>query len=107
MVEGTVGVVSNFILAALRNRRFLSLAELNEAIAERLYEFNHKPFQKKDGSRALSFEEEKSFLLPLPPRPFELATWKIATVAPSYAPPKVSNFWGAYHIHQYGSCCTT
>ena len=84
MVEGTVGVVSNYILAALRNRRFLSLAELNEAIGERLYEFNHKPFQKKDGSRALAFEEERPFLLPLPPRPFELATWKIATVAPNY-----------------------
>ena len=79
MVEGTVGVICNFILAALRNRRFLSLADLNEAIGERLYEFNHKPFQKKDGSRALAFEEEKPFLLPLPPRPFELATWKIAT----------------------------
>ena len=84
MVEGTVGVVSNFILAALRNRRFLSLTELNEAIAERLHEFNHKPFQKKDGSRAIAFEEEKPFLLPLPPRPFELAVWKIATVAPNY-----------------------
>ena len=84
MVEGTVGVVSNFILAALRNRRFLSLTELNKAIQERLFEFNHKPFQKKDGSRALAFEEEKPFLLPLPPRPFELATWKIATVAPNY-----------------------
>lgn len=84
MVEGTVGVVSNFILAALRNRRFLSLTELNKAIQERLYEFNHKPFQKKDGSRALAFEEERPFLLPLPSRPFELATWKIATVAPNY-----------------------
>lgn len=56
-VEGTVGVLSTFILAALRNRRFLSLAELNEAISERLYEFNHKPFQKRDGSRDIAFEE--------------------------------------------------
>ena len=31
-VEGTVGIISTFILAALRNRRFLSLTELNEAI---------------------------------------------------------------------------
>ena len=36
MVEGTVGVISTFILAALRNRQFLSLNELNEAITERL-----------------------------------------------------------------------
>ena len=84
MVEGTVGVISTFILAALRNRQFLSLNELNEAITERLYSFNHKPFQKRDGSRASAFEEEKAFLLPLPTRPFELSEWKIATVAPNY-----------------------
>lgn len=83
-VEGTVGVISNFILGALRNRQFLSLAELNKAIFERLEAFNHKPFQKKDGSRASVFEEEKPFLLPLPKRPFELSEWKIATVAPNY-----------------------
>lgn len=84
MVEGTVGVISNFILGALRNRQFLSLGELNETISERLYLFNHKPFQKKDGSRASEFDEEKPFLLPLPKRQFELAEWKIATVAPNY-----------------------
>lgn len=83
-VEGTVGVISTFILAALRNRRFLSLSELNEAIFERLYEFNYKPFQKRDGSRAIAFKEEKSFLMPLPPTPFELSTWKIATAALNY-----------------------
>lgn len=83
-VEGTVGVISTFILAALRNRRFLSLAELNKAIPERLYEFNHKSFQKRDGSRAIAFKEEKAFLMPLPPTPFELSTWRIATVAPNY-----------------------
>lgn len=83
-VEGTVGVISTFILAALRNRRFLPLAELNEAISERLYEFNPKSFQKRDGSRTIAFKEEKAFLMPLPPTPFELSTWKIATVAPNY-----------------------
>jgi len=83
-VEGTVGIVSTFILAALRNQQFLSLRELNEAVWDRLYEFNHKPFQKKNGSRASAFEEEKLFLLPLPGHPFELATWKIATVQYNY-----------------------
>ena len=65
-VESTVGVISTFILVALRNQRFLSPDELNRAIQERLYEFNHKPFQKKDGNRASEFEEEKPFLLSLP-----------------------------------------
>jgi len=84
MVEGTVGVVSTFILAAIRNEHFLSLSELNTAIRERLRTFNHKPFQKRDGSRASAFEEEKPFLLSLPSRPFELATWYIATVGPFF-----------------------
>lgn len=83
-VEGSVGVVSTWVIAALRNRQFFSLAELNEAISEKLYEFNHKPFQKKEGSRATAFKEEKPFLLPLPAVPFELAMWKIATVQYNY-----------------------
>ena len=41
MVEGTVGVVSTFILAAIRNEQFLSLQELNSAISERLNAFNN------------------------------------------------------------------
>jgi len=83
-VEGSVGIISTWILAALRNQQFLSLGELNEAIKTKLYEFNNKPFQKKDGSRATVFSEEKAFLLPLPKREFELATWKVATVAYNY-----------------------
>ena len=84
LVERTVGIVTDYILGALRNRQFLSLAELNGAISERLSSLNHKPYQKKDGCRASDFEEEKPFLRPLPERPFELAEWKIATVGPNY-----------------------
>ena len=83
-VEGTVGVISTFILATLRNGQFLSLQELNNAVWERLHVFNHKPFQKKDGSRAESFDEERMFLIPLPQHPFELAVWKIAAVQYNY-----------------------
>lgn len=83
-VEGTVGIISTFILAALRNRQFLSLSELNAAVWERLEAFNNKPFQKKNGSRAILFAEEKPFLRPLPSHPFELAVWKKATVGPNY-----------------------
>jgi transposase len=82
--EGAVGNVSNFVLAAVRNRRFLSLPELNAAIRERLHLFNHKPFQKKEGSRASIHAEEKDFLLPLPKSTFELAEWKTATVQFNY-----------------------
>ncbi len=83
-VEGSVGIISTWILAAIRNQQFLSLRELNTAIKEKLYVFNNKPFQKKDGSRAALFAEETPFLLPLPLRAFELATWKISTVQYNY-----------------------
>lgn len=83
-VEGSVGVVTTWILAALRNQQFLSLRELNKAIQDKLYAFNHKAFQKKEGSRADAFEEERVFLLPLPSTPFELSSWKVATVQYNY-----------------------
>lgn len=83
-VEGSVGVVSTWILAALRNRQFLSLTELNQAIRVKLEEFNRRPFQKREGSRASCFLEEKLFLLPLPAQPFELSVWKVATVQYNY-----------------------
>lgn len=83
-VESAVGNVSTWILAALRNQQFFSIRELNEAILEKLYEFNHRPFQKREGSRASVFEEERPFLLPLPKTPFELAEWKVATVQYNY-----------------------
>ena len=59
MVEGTVGVISTFILAALRNNTFLSIRELNDAISERLYAFNHKPFQKRDAAVLLHLRKKK------------------------------------------------
>ena len=83
-VEGTVGIISTYIIAALRNRQFFSLQELNEAVWDRLESFNHKPFQKRDGSRATAFTEEQPFLRPLPAYPYELAIWKVASVGPNY-----------------------
>ena len=83
-VEGAVGITSKWILAALRNQQFLSLRELNMVIKQKLHELNHKPFQKKDGSRATLFAEERMFLVPLPPKPYEYSTLKVATVQYNY-----------------------
>jgi len=83
--ERTVGIISTWIIAALRNQQYFSLAELNRDIHEKLEAFNRKPFQKKEGSRLSVFlEQEKAFLLPLPKTPYEIATWKIATVQINY-----------------------
>jgi len=83
-VEGSVGVISTWILASIRSQQFFSFKELNDIIKEKLKDFNNKPFQKKNGSRASLFLEERPFLLPLPQYSFEFATWKIATVGYNY-----------------------
>jgi transposase len=84
-VEGTVGVISTWIIAALRNWKFFTLKELNEAIGGKLEEFHQKPFQKKPGCRSSVFlDDEKPLLLPLPRKEFEFAQWKICKVAYNY-----------------------
>jgi len=55
--EKGVQVVSRWILAKLRNRKFFTLEELNRAIHELLTGVNAKKFQKMDGSRQSLFEE--------------------------------------------------
>jgi transposase len=84
LVERTVGMLSTWIIAALRNRQFFSLFELNQAMKQKLNEFNSKPFQKRNGCRKSAFNEERPFLIPLPGKPFELSTWKTATVQINY-----------------------
>jgi transposase len=85
VAEGTVGIISTWIIASLRNEQFFTLSELNQAIKEKLTEFNQKEFQKKSGSRQSAFlEEEKFALLPLPASPYELAKWMKATVQYDY-----------------------
>lgn len=83
--EGTVGNISTWITAALRNEQFFSLTELNLAIMEKLEQFNRRLFQKKEGSRLdLFLEDEKPLLSPLPAIRFELSDWKTATVQFNY-----------------------
>lgn len=84
-VEGTVGVITTWIIASLRNQKFFTLYALNVTMKEKLQAFNQRSFQKKDGSRLSVFlEEEKPMLQPLPAAPYELATWKVATVQYNY-----------------------
>ena len=83
--EGSVGVISTWITAALRNEQFFSLSELNTAIRDKLTAYNARKFQKKECSRlSLFLGEEKPLLAPLPATPFEIAEWKLATVQFNY-----------------------
>ena len=84
-VEGTVGDLTTSIIAKLRNDTFLTLHDLNRAIARQLRTFNERPFEKREGPRSSVFQEEETpFLHPLPAVPFEYAEWKTVTVGLDY-----------------------
>ncbi len=84
-VESAVLVAERWILAALRNHSFFSVAEINKAIAPRLPELNNRKFQKLDTTRRRLFETiDKPALKPIPSRPYEYAEWKKARVNIDY-----------------------
>ena len=75
-VEGAVGKIATALIASLRHETFSSFALLKEAIREKLLIYNARPFQKREGSRQLVFEEtERDKLRPLPSVPYEIADW--------------------------------
>lgn len=83
--ENMVGNISRRIIAALRNRQFFSLYDLNQAIAEELVRFINRPFQKMAGNRRSAFEKiDKPYLQPLPATKYEHADWKETKVQFNY-----------------------
>jgi transposase len=83
--ENMVGHVSRRIIAALRNRQFFSIHEINQAIREELVKLIQRPFQKMEGNRQSAFEKiDKPFLQPLPATKYEYAQWKETKVQFNY-----------------------
>ena len=84
-VENHVLIIERSILAKLRNIKFYSLDQLNEAIFELLEELNIKELSNKDGSRQTLFDEiDKPALKPLPQTRYEYGIWKKAAVQTNY-----------------------
>lgn len=84
-VEAGVLVAERWILASIRNLKFFSVAEADEAIAERLQRLNDRPFKKLPGSRRSVFESlDRPALQALPDRPYHYAIWKAATASIDY-----------------------
>jgi len=76
-VEVGVQIVERWILARLRNRRFFSLAEVNQAIHELLEDLNRRVTKHLGASRRQLFEAlDRPALKPLPDRPYQYAEWK-------------------------------
>ena len=93
-VEVGVQVVERWILAALRHQKFFRLADLNHAIRELLERLNHRPFKKREGSRASVFAAvERTALRPLPAEPFDMSQWSYARVNIDYHIAFKDNFY--------------
>jgi transposase len=83
--EVGVQIVQRWILAALRNRIFFSIQELNSEISQLLEKLNKKEFKKLKASRLSLFNTiDKPNLQPLPIEPYEYAEWKKVRVNNDY-----------------------
>ena len=103
--ENMVGNVSRRIIAALRNRQFFSLQEINQAIKEELGKLINRPFQKMEGNRQTAFEKiDKPFLQPLPSRRYEFADWKEAKIGFNYHVEYEKFFYSVHYSHAGQPC---
>ena len=81
-------------MAKHRDDTYFSFHELNRMIRKELDAANDRPFQKMEGSRRSVFEQtERHMLHPLPLRPYEIAEFKEARVAPDYHVEYKGNFY--------------
>lgn len=84
-VEAAVRLVSERILAPLRDRTFFSVRELNEAITPLLDQLLERPFQQLPGNRKSFFAEtDQGALQGLPAEPFTPQIWRKAKVGIDY-----------------------
>ena len=84
-VESAVLLVERWILAALRNRTFFSLTELNESISELLDKLNSRKFKQIDATREELFAKlDAPALAPLPSSRYQFCEWAKAKVNIDY-----------------------
>lgn len=85
-VEAGVKVVTNWVIGRLADRRFVSLDDLNEAVAAEVESINDRtPFRgQKISRRELFTEHEKSELIALPEVRWQPVIWKKSKVNRDY-----------------------
>jgi transposase len=93
-----VQIVGRWILARLRNRRFFSLAALNEAIRGLLVDLNERTLRGWGRSRHQLFDElDHPALLPLPNEPYEYAEWKRCRINLDYHVEIAKHYYSVPH----------
>lgn len=103
--ENMVLNVSRRIIAALRNRQFFSIYEINQSINEELKKLINRPFQKMEGNRLTAFEKiDKPCLQPLPATKYEYSEWKETKVQFNYHVEFEGFFYSVHHSHINSPC---
>ena len=75
-VENAVLIAQRWILAALRNHIFFTVEQANEAIAEKLVDYNNREMKLIDSSRTELFMQlDKPALQPLPAVRYNFTRW--------------------------------
>lgn len=84
-VESAVSVCTRMIIGYLADEQFATVGKLNDRIAQRLDEINHRPFRGEDDSRwSLFLREERDQLAELPSTAFADVRWEQRTVGRDY-----------------------
>jgi len=97
-VENGVQQVERWVLAPLRDRRFFSLAELNEAIRPLAEQLNARAGPGLPAPRRELFESlDRPALRPLPESSYEVALWKKARVHIDYHVRVEEHFYSVPH----------
>lgn len=102
-VEAAVLVAQRWIMAALRNRVFHTITEMNAAIREKLETINRRPMRHVGKSRLELFETiDRPALKTLPPTRYEFAQFHKATVNIDYHVVFEDHFYSAPYklIHE-------
>jgi len=101
LVEGAVKIVYTRIFAALRDRTFTTLADLNLAIRVELEVLNTAPFKGRAYSRRQMFDEvERDALAPLPRMRYELRS-ELRASAPMYIRTYNASFSSAHILNRH------
>ncbi|MEA2015333.1 MAG: IS21 family transposase [Actinomycetota bacterium] len=104
--ENMVGNVLRRILAPIRNVKFFSVYEINQAIAAELSKFVRRPFKKMEGNRLTAFLKiDRPALMPLSGGRYEYCDWKQARIAYNYHV-EYKNFYYSTHYSYAGSLCS-
>ena len=97
-VEVAVLLATRWIIAKLRNRRFFSITELNDAIRDCVTTLNERVTRHLGASRRTLFDDvERTTLKPLPAEPYVYAEWKQCRAGLDYHVEVEKHFYSVPH----------